>query len=266
VARPAATLVLLRQCASGAPGIEILMLERSAKADFTPSMFVFPGGGVEPEDTSPEAARLTPRLSPAQALQRLPDAGSPAQALGYYVAAVRETFEESGMLLARTESGAPADLPDARLAIGRKACLAGTSGFLKWMAGERLTLAAEDLIYFAHWITPKAVPKRFDTRFFMAEAPRNTPVQTDQAEIVAHRWATPEEAIAAHAAGRMPMIEPTFHNVMLFKGCASPAEAKAAFSQRAVRPVMPQLATLPDGRRKVILPWDPAYMPEPEST
>jgi len=246
--------------------MEILMLERSAKADFTPSMFVFPGGGVEPADFSPQACQLSPRFSPQNAFERIPDAGGADPALGCYIAAIRETFEESGILLARDETGIPANLPEAKLAAGRNACLPGNIGFLGWMAQEHLTVAAEDLIYFAHWITPKAVPKRFDTRFFLAEAPVGTPVLADQTEIVAHRWATPEEAIAAHAAGRMAMIEPTLHNLMLFREYSSPAEAKAALSQRSVKTIMPQLQTLPDGRRKVILPWDPAYEPEPEST
>ena len=264
-AKPAATVVLMRPRAQGMRGLEILMLERSSKADFTPGMFVFPGGGLEAEDMGPDAARLASGMNAGQALQRIPDAGTAAQALGLYVAAARETFEECGILLARDAEGQPARLPDSKIAEGRKLCESNTAGFLFWVAREGLTVAAEELIYFAHWITPKAVPKRFDTRFFLAEAPAGAPVQADLAEIVGHRWATPEEAISAHAAGKMPMIEPTLHNVTLLRDFASPAEAKAALAQREVRTVMPQLQILPDGRRKVILPWDPAYVPEPDS-
>ena len=279
-ARPAATLVLIRPRATGGPGLEVLMLERSQRADFAPGLFVFPGGGVDAEDASPAAAQAAAGLSPEAAGRALHGAQSPPNgaqsppngaesplhALAHYVTAVRETFEEAGVLLARTASGAAAHLPEPKLAEGRRACAQGGAGFLDWMAREGLRAAAEDLIYFAHWITPKAAPKRFDTRFFLAEAPAGARVHTDQTEIVAYRWATPDEALAAHAAGRMPMIEPTLHNIQALQGFASPAQVRAALAGQPVRTVRPQLATLPDGRRKVVLPWDPAYLPDPEPT
>jgi 8-oxo-dGTP pyrophosphatase MutT (NUDIX family) len=264
VARPAATVVIVRSRDSRSGAMEVLMLERSSRADFVPGMFVFPGGGVELEDLTPEAQRLAPGLPPAEAYRRVPDAGTPALALGNFIAAIRETFEEAEVLLGRTASGAPAHPNPSELEAGRTACRAGARGFGDWVAAQGWTLAAEDLIYFAHWITPKAVPKRFDTRFFLAEAPPGAQVRTDQAEIVGHRWATPEEAVAAHSAGRMPMIEPTLHNLLLLKEFASPTQARHALVHRPVRMVMPQLAVLPDGRRKVVLPWDPAYVPDPE--
>ena len=259
-ARPAATLVLIRPRASS--GIEVLLLERSRHADFAAGLFVFPGGGVEAEDAGPQARRLTPGLSPESAQRLLPDTDSPNQALAHFVAAIRETFEEAGILLARSADGAPAQLPERQLSEGRQACAAGPAAFFAWIGRQGLALAAEDLIYFAHWITPKAAPKRFDARFFLAEAPAGARVLTDQAEIVAFRWVPPDEALSAHAAGRMAMIEPTFYNLQELRGCASPAQARAALAGRAVHAVLPQFATLPDGRSKVVLPWDPAYVPD----
>lgn len=261
-ARPAATLVLIRPRESS--GIEVLLLERSRHADFASGLFVFPGGGVEAEDGGPQARRVTPRLSPESAQRLLPDTEGPGHALAHFVAAIRETFEEAGILLARTADGAPAQLPERKLTEGRQACAAGPAAFFAWTARQGLTLAAEDLIYFAHWITPKAAPKRFDARFFLAEAPAGARVLTDQAEIVAFRWARPDEALSACAAGRMAMIEPTFYNLQELQGCASPAQARDVLAGRAVRAVRPQLATLPDGSSRIVLPWDPAYVPDPE--
>ncbi len=257
--RPAATLVLMRTDEERSPGIEVLMLQRSPEADVLPGMHVFPGGVLEPEDTAAAAARLSPKLSPAQAQLRLADAQSPAQALGYYITALRETFEETGILLARRPDGAAAALTEADLGGARLT-------LLDWLAGTGLCLATGDLIYFAHWITPKAVPRRFDVRFFLAETPRGMRVSVDQTEIVGYRWVSPRQAIAAHAAGRMPMIEPTLHNLDVLQGFSSPDAARGALEGRPVRPVLPLMRIHPDGRRTLIFPWDPAYEADPEPT
>jgi 8-oxo-dGTP pyrophosphatase MutT (NUDIX family) len=265
-ARPAATLVLVRPPPAGGPGLEVLMLERSSRADFAPGLFVFPGGGVDAEDEGVAAEKAAAGLTPEAAGRALSDSPSPRHALAHYVTAIRETFEEAGILLARSADGSSVEVPESTLAEGRRASAPDGTGFLDWLARAGLRAAAEDLIYFAHWITPKAAPKRYDTRFFLAEAPAGARVHTDQAEIVAYRWAAPDEALAAHAAGRMPMIEPTFHNIRALQGFASPAQARDALAGRTVRAVRPQFVTLPDGQRKILLPWDPGFLPDGEPT
>lgn len=264
--RPAATLVLMRADGGEMPGIEVLMLQRSPGADVLPGMHVFPGGVLEPDDAAAAAARLSPGLSPAQAQLRLADAESPAQALGYYITALRETFEETGILLARRPDGGAAALTETDLGGARGETGGARLALLDWLAGTGLCLATDDLIYFAHWITPKAVPRRFDVRFFLAEAPRGMRVSVDQTEIVGYRWVSPRQAIAAHAAGRMPMIEPTLHNLEVLQGFSSPDAARGALEGRPVRPVLPLMRIHPDGRRTLIYPWDPAYAADPEPT
>ena len=265
VARPAATLLLMRARADDAPGVEVLLLQRSSAADYA-NLYVFPGGGLEPEDSGAQAVRLSPRLSPAQAQFRIGNAESPHQALGFYVAVLRETFEEAGLLLARAaDAGAPR-LSTAALSAGRREVGAGKIGFLDWIERAGLCLATEQLIYFAHWITPEAVPRRFDTRFVLAEAPRGMRVLADQTEVVGHRWVTPDQALAAHAAGRMPMIEPTRCNLERLREFPSPETARAALAERPVQTVLPRLRVGPDGRPTIILPWDPAYAADPEPT
>lgn len=262
-ARPAATLLLMRARADGAPGLEVLLLQRSAASDYA-NLYVFPGGGLEPGDLGAEAQRLSPRLSPAQAQLRIGNAESPAQALGFYVAVLRETFEEAGLLLARAPDGGDSRLSAAALSAGRREVGAGTIGFLAWLERAGLRLATERLIYFAHWITPEAVPKRFDTRFFLAEAPRGMRALADRTEVVGHRWATPDEALAAHAAGRMPMIEPTRCNLERLREFSSPEAARAALAEQPVHTVLPRLKAGPGGRTTIVLPWDPAYAADPE--
>ncbi len=263
--RPAATVVVMRAGTQGA-GPDVLMLQRSGKADFASGMYVFPGGGVEAEDLSAAAAQLSPRLSPGQAQGRLVDAATEAQALGYHVTALRETFEECGILLVRTPEGAPVMPGPALLEAGRKASTEGGTRLNEWLIENKLAWATEDLIYFAHWITPKAVPKRFDTRFFLAEVHQDAQVTVDGAEIVGYRWTTPERAIAEHAAGQMPMIDPTLRNLEVLQAFPSVDAARRALAERPVRKVMPQIKTLPDGKRLLIFPWDSAYEADPEPT
>ncbi len=238
-------------------------MQRASAGDYA-GLYVFPGGGIESCDVGADAARLSPRLSPMQAQLRLGNAESAARALGYYVAVLRETFEEAGILLARAPDGGAPGLAEATLSAGRREVGAGRIGFLAWVEREGLTLATEHLIYFAHWITPEAVPKRFDTRFFLAEAPQGMLAIADQTEVVGHCWVTPEQAIAAHAAGRMPMIAPTLRNLEVLRGFPSPEAARAGLEGRPVRTVMPRLTVGPDGRSILLYPWDPAYAADPE--
>lgn len=259
--RPAATLVLMRDGAAGhAP--QVLMVERHAAADFAPSAFVFPGGALEDADRGAAASRLSPGLTAAQAGLALGDAAGDADALGYYVAALRETFEESGILLAR-EAGAPPGPVAAQfqvpLAQARERINRGELGFLDWVAAQGWVLSTERLVYFAHWVTPEAVPKRFDTRFFLAPAPPGAEALHDTREVVAHRWLTAAEALEAHGAGRIHMIEPTVKNLERIAAYPSIGAALQDLRGRPVPRIMPKLVMNAEGRRVIVFPWDPDY-------
>ncbi len=174
--RPAATVMLVRD----APGagrsderLEVLMVRRNLRSDFVGGAYVFPGGSVDPADAGPEAEAACVGRSDADASALL---GIESGGLAYWVAVLRETFEEAGLLLAQRPGGpdllAGDSEEEARFIAERAAVNAGTRRFLDLCRDEGLELLVGDVHYFAHWITPQGAPRRFDTRFFVAPAPR----------------------------------------------------------------------------------------------
>lgn len=159
---PASTLVLLRD----RPGshAEVLLIQRHRASKFAAGDYVFPGGRIEADDNPPGAADWCAGLDVARAAHVLGLDGDRAQALGYWVGAIRECFEEVGVLLAYGPDGAPVRVGDRRFVDYRRACHADNRAFWDMVRAERLTLAADQLVYFAHWITPEERPIRFDLR------------------------------------------------------------------------------------------------------
>ncbi len=254
VPAPAATVILLRDSAAGP---EVLMLERHARSEFLPDAYVFPGGRVEDEDH--ELAERVAGLSRAVASARL--ATVPAgQALGFFVAGVRETYEESGILLARRR-GSP-DLLDASraaaLARHRLEVQKGDASFRDLVLGEDLVLAAELLSVHAHWITPEDSPRRFDTIFFAAETPPGQKALHDGVELTDHVWLRPEQGVADFRAGRRHMILPTWANLETLSGFPTAAATLEASRQRPIVPILPVLVEH-DGRRRVVIPPNAGY-------
>jgi 8-oxo-dGTP pyrophosphatase MutT (NUDIX family) len=236
VPAPAASLVLLRD---GPDGVETLLIRRSEGSRFAAGDFVFPGGRVEPVDRSPEAAAWCAGLAPAAAAARL-GLADPLEALGYWVAAIRETFEEVGVLLADpTDGGPPSEA--ARLADWRLACRREEAAFWRMLREEGLRLGAGRLVYFAHWITPEERPLRFDTRFFAAPMPAGQAAEADGREIVAVRWLRPADALAARARGEISLRLPTMKNLALFEGAATVADALGRLRDRPVPTIRPRL-------------------------
>src|SRR5258705_11848 len=179
----------------GAPGgpAEILMIQRHSKSKFAAGDYVFAGGKVEADDIPDDVERFVRGLSPEEASVRLGGDLAPRKALGYWVGAIREAFEEVGMLLAYDRHGELVRFtPEnrARFEAYRTACQSANPAFFTMLRAEDLTLATDRLTYVAHWITPEEQPLRFDTRFFGAVAPPQDPV-VDGHEIVALRWLTP---------------------------------------------------------------------------
>jgi glyoxylase-like metal-dependent hydrolase (beta-lactamase superfamily II)/8-oxo-dGTP pyrophosphatase MutT (NUDIX family) len=202
--RPAATILLLRETAA-AP--EVFMLQRTNKAAFLPGAFVFPGGALDADDSSERAARRVRGLDDAQASARL---GLASGGLAYWVAAARECFEESGILLAFDE----ADLPvgprrAASLESFRQPLNAGTLPFSEFLEKENLFIHAQDIAYYSHWITAPGRPRRFSTRFFVASAPAGQDGAHDQSETVHSVWVSPREALERGRRGEIELIFPT---------------------------------------------------------
>ncbi|MDE3008265.1 MAG: NUDIX domain-containing protein [Acidobacteriota bacterium] len=208
--RPAATILVLRDRDQG---FEVLMLRRNLRSDFVGGAYVFPGGGVDPGDASPRTHARILGLSDAQASRRL---GLVSGGLAYYVASVRELFEEAGLLLACDASGQSVATSTAlarALSHEREALNAGDLEFVDLLEREDLYVDATALRYLAHWVTPVGPPRRYDTRFFVARAPADQVAAHDQGETVAHRWLRPRDALEAHRRGEFEMIFPTVRNL-----------------------------------------------------
>ena len=202
VPRPAATLILLRD---GDAGPEIFMLKRSPSAAFVANAYVFPGGGLDAADH--KALDRVTGLTKADANRRL---GVDAGGLAYWVAAVRECFEEAGILIATHESGEPLDPERANaLAVHREAVNAGTLAFGELLAREKLAIPAERIAYFSHWVTAPGRPRRFSARFFVARAPQGQHGSHDQGETVASEWVRPHLALERCSKGEIELVHPT---------------------------------------------------------
>ncbi|CAN5226027.1 hypothetical protein BH10PSE18_BH10PSE18_34940 [soil metagenome] len=189
--RPAATILLLRD---GAEGLEVLMTRRSDTASFAPGAYVFPGGGIDAGDA---AAHALADRRPTQSDTQLTQA----------IAAIRESFEELGVLLARDADGAP--VSPATLAALDRSTAAGTVPFAAQCAGNGLRIAADQVFTFAHWMTDRDLPRRFDVPFLVARMPEGQQPVADETEQFEPVWVRPAVALERHKAGSFFLIFPT---------------------------------------------------------
>ena len=202
--RPAATLLLLRE-ADAAP--EVFMLQRTSKAAFLPGAFVFPGGALDPDDASERAAQRVRGLDDAQASVRM---GLASGGLAYWIAAARECFEESGILLVFDSKDLPIDPRRAEnLEPFRNELNAGSLQFSEFLEKEDLYIHAHEIAYYSHWITAPGRPRRFSTRFFVACAPEGQHGAHDRSETVHSVWISPREALERGKRGEIELIFPT---------------------------------------------------------
>lgn len=260
--RPASTLVLMRdrERTGGAP--EVLLVERPRKASFGAGACVFPGGALEAEDAAWAEDEAGIGLTAAQARERLHGVRDGAEAVAHYVAAIRETFEETAVLLARQADGSPWHTHTGvhpALADGREALVAGIGGLQGVLGGLGLRPAGEALVYFAHWVTPEGLPIRYDTRFFLAAAPAAARVEIDRGELVGHRWMTPQEALTLAREGAIYLMEPTRRTLEELSAYDSTEAALEALRTRRVGRTQPKVIHDAQGRRTVLYPDDPRY-------
>ncbi len=229
--RLAATVVLLRDAEAG---LEVFMTQRPGGVDF-PDLHVFPGGKVDEQD------RLEDRVHgcPESRANRL--LGLPAGGLRYWVAAIRECFEECGVLLARRE-GAFLTLREpgevARFQAYRQALIDGGMTLSDLCRQEGLVLAADCLRYFSHWLTPESAPRRFDTRFFVARMPVLQDTVAHARETAGAHWVSPADALEAAGAGRWRMISPT---TTTLRSLAAYPDVAAVFRAVAAETHLPEL-------------------------
>jgi len=232
-----ATILLVRD---GGAGLEVFMVQRHHRIDFATGAMVFPGGKLEPGDHDPS---LRARSSGCEAL------GDAELALR--AGAIRETFEEARVLLARRRGKAALLSGPEVLEIEarhRAAIEAHAIEIPELLREEDLELACDGLVPFAHWITPEFMPKRFDTWFFLVAAPADQIAVHDGREGVDSLWIRPADAVAEAESGRRTIIFPTLLNVKKLGRSASVAEALSAARREPIVTVLPQVASTDHGR------------------
>jgi 8-oxo-dGTP pyrophosphatase MutT (NUDIX family) len=253
--RDAATVMLLRD---GEAGIEVCMLQRNLNSDFVGGAYVFPGGGVDDADTAESTFAVCRGRDDAGASRLV---GVPRGGLGFWVAAIRESFEEAGVLLATGPDGEPLRFGDQdtirRFGHHRVAVDTGRRSIAEICREEQLHLDAGALHYFSRWVTPLGAPRRYDTRFFVAAAPSQQDALHDDREVIGTKWLTPAAALADHAAGRMTMIFPTVRTMVALDRFERAGDVLShAAAQSQVDAVVPMLSDEGGGLR-LVLPGDP---------
>lgn len=208
IPKEAATVILLRP--RQPRGFEVLLTRRPATMAFLGGMYCFPGGTVRDIDCSDTMLRCARGLTPKQARDIVGAHLAPRKALGLWLAAIRELFEEVGILVASKVNGERLTLSKAQLGQMQGALLAKSLSFQALLENENLLCDAALLHYFSHWQTPADVATRFDTRFFLAALPEDqTPLVTSR-EVAHSLWVTPDRALQLFAKDELPMIFPTF--------------------------------------------------------
>ncbi|MEY2569622.1 MAG: hypothetical protein QOE35_4151 [Actinomycetota bacterium] len=255
--RDAATVMLVRD---GADGLEVFMLRRNLNSDFVGGAYVFPGGAVDEADRHADLERVSTGRSDDQASNVL---GIEQGGLAFWVAAIRESFEEAGVLLATDPGGTVVSFADPEVAerfnLHRKAVDSGERRLIEVCETEHLLLAVDQIHYFSHWITPEGAPRRYDTRFFVCAAPPKQVPLHDDRETIANVWIRPEDALARHRAGDFDLIFPTIKSLETIGRFASAGELlDAAAAIEDVPTILPRISDDGHGVR-ILLPGDEGY-------
>ena len=239
IPRPSATAIILRD---GGDGLETFMVVRHHEIDFASGALVFPGGKLDPQDSDGAWTELAPF------------AGS-ASELAHIVAAARETFEEAGLLLARRQGDTAvvsADEAHRLVESHRQKLIEGGTTFLDVIRNEKLVLATDLMVPFAHWITPEFARKRFDTHFFLVAAPIGQAGAHDGSESVEGIWVSPQQALRDAEAGTRTLVFATKLNLQKLARYRTVTEAVAKTRAAPVVTVMPKPARTAAGRTLII--------------
>ncbi len=253
VPRPAATIVVLRD---GAAGPEVLLQRRHGGGDFA-GAWVFPGGLVSEADRDPALSGYSVGLTRERA-ERVGESGR--LAFAFWAAALRECFEESGVLIGGRRGAAGAVLPlsaaeHRRLAPWRRRLDSGEATLLEFCRGNDLVMDFGALCYFSFWTTPRFRPRRYATRFFACQVARTVSGEADGREALAHRWLAPARALALGEAGELVLHPPTVAQLTTLRGGATAAAIVERLRERersGVAEVVPRLVER-DGRRQLVI-------------
>lgn len=260
--RDAATIIVVRPDATD--GFEIFMVKRHARSSFMPDVHVYPGGALDPQDCVPRAREGVEGLTADAARARLDEAISPEKALGLFLAGVRETFEEAGLLLARRRGEQKfIDLTSdeevaSAFAVYRKQLRSGEISLTEVLLAEDLVVPLDRLGYFAHWITPYIENKRFDTRFFVVRAPENQIPLHDKVETSDSDWLSPKAALDAYLDGKIALSPPTLSTLVRLTGYESVEALVTACKTISPPTLLPHFGNV-EGIPEIYLPGHELY-------
>ncbi len=248
--KQSSTVVLLRD---GAPGLEVYVLRRTRGMPFAGGMTAYPGGGVDLRDGDVDIGWVGP--TPAEWGAAFGCDERLAREL--VCAAVRETFEEAGVLLAGPSDGAGvggvvASVSGDDWEEQRQALLFRELSLTDLLAGRGLALRSDLMRPFAHWITPPIEPRRYDTKFFVAALPVGQEARHVSGEADEASWLTPAQALAEMSAGTRPMLPPTIHTLSQLEQFPDVASALAGSPPEPLQPISPTFAEEADGRWAVL--------------
>lgn len=260
IPRKAATVILLRERRPA--GFEVLLLKRHEQSNFFGGNYVYPGGKVDRDDGSLEICSRSRGITPDMAQQILGGSTSREESFAYWIAAVRELFEEAGILMAYDEHGALFEPKGAegqeRLLQNRLLVHQGKITLCQLAHQEQLTLALDQLHYLAHWITPEARPQRFDTRFFVARLPGGQEAVHDRKETTVGAWITPRQALEENLHGELVLSPPTLKTIEDLACFRTVDEIINSLPTLPPQPILPFLTEV-HGETLIIFPWDPEF-------
>lgn len=258
----AATVILIRETPAANP-FELLLMRRHARQSFMASAFVYPGGQLDAADCHAGLADFAGGMTAETAKHKLnePDL-SDEKACGLFFAAVRETFEESGVLLARRASGREVDFTDHRVRLRfaeyRTMIHRQEMTLLDLAEKENLVFRLNALKPYARWVTPELEPKRFDTRFFLASMPAGQKPVHDADEMTETLWIAPDKALSRQEAGDILLMPPTLKTLEEMACRSSLRDLLSNASSKNIQPIMPQISA--EGDSIVVkFPHDPEY-------
>jgi len=258
--KKAATVILLREMKP--EGFEVFLLKRHEKSSFMGGNFVYPGGRVDREDGSLEICAQCTGVSPEEAQQRFGRTLTPDESLAHWVAAIRELFEEAGVLLAYDGAGHlihfKKPVEQEKFNRYRNLMHKGEMNICQLAQEEKLLFALDQLHYYAHWITPEARSQRFDTRFFLASHPEGQEATYDQKETTFGVWLTPQKALEENVKGNVALAPPTLKTLEALSRFKRIDEVYRSLKANEIEPVLPVLTKIMD-QTLIIFPWDPEY-------
>jgi 8-oxo-dGTP pyrophosphatase MutT (NUDIX family) len=257
--RKATTVVLVREETS--KGFEVFLVRRHDDSAFMGGNYVYPGGRVDPADQSPGVLSFCRGLSPEKASEILGNS-PPDESIGYWIAGIRELFEEAGILLAYDSGGKILSwmnrIGQEKLLRYRESLHRKDLSLSHLAQQEKFFLALDQLHYYAHWITPEARSIRFDTRFFVALHPSGQEASHDQRETTHGLWITPCQALEENLNGEVILSPPTLKTLEDLSRFSSIDDVLRSLQGRNTSPILPVFAKLPSEILNVF-PWDPEY-------